>query len=124
MTDITFPGKESLGTFTASAPLCPSGTFVDEVVGGGGAFHSAHVFFGAVTVHKLFTCADGTGTFTIQFHTQFTPATAAGCERIRPVCRVDGTGAYAQLRGHGDFCNFAVGGDEISETFTADFSLG
>jgi hypothetical protein len=37
-TDITFPEEgEPFGTFTATEPLCPSGTFVDEFVGGGGA---------------------------------------------------------------------------------------
>jgi hypothetical protein len=45
VTDITFPEEgEPFGTFTASEPLCPSGTFVDEFVGGGGAFGS-DVFF-------------------------------------------------------------------------------
>src|SRR3954451_13006034 len=44
VTNITFPEGEFLGTFTASAPLCPSGTFpVDQFVGGGGAFDNAHV---------------------------------------------------------------------------------
>ena len=66
VTDITFPEEgEPFGTFTASKPLCPSGTFVDEFVGGGGAFRSDRVFYGASTVRKMFTCADGSGTFTI-----------------------------------------------------------
>jgi len=122
VTHITFPEGEFLGTFTASAPLCPSGTFVDQVVGGGGAFDNAHVLVFAVNVRRLFTCADGTGTFTIQFHTQLTPATAAGCHESGPFAVVDGTGAYAKLRGHGDFC--LLPGDDISETFTGAFRLG
>ena len=36
---------------------------------------------------------------------------------------LDGTGAYAQLRGHGDFCVFPVG-DRFRETFTGTFTLG
>src|SRR5215204_2913537 len=48
VTDITFPEEgEPFGTFTATAPLCPSGTFVDQSVSGGGAFRSEHVFYHA-----------------------------------------------------------------------------
>jgi hypothetical protein len=123
VTDITFPEEgEPFGTFTASAPLCPSGTFVDQFVGGGGAFRSGHFFHGS-TVRKTFTCADGSGTFTILFHPHFTPATPAGCEEAGPFAVVGGTAAYAQLRGHGDFC-VAPLGDGFRETFTGSFSLG
>ena len=76
VTDITFPeGGEPFGTFTASDPLCPSGTSVDEFVSGGRR---------AVTIRKRFVCADGSGTFTIQFHPQSTNATTAGCEQSGP----------------------------------------
>jgi hypothetical protein len=124
VTDIIFPEEgEPFGTFTAAAPLCPSGTFVDEFVGGGGAFRSGHVFYHAFTVRKTFTCADSSGTFTILFHPQFSPATPAGCEEAGPFTVVGGTGAYARLRGHGDFCVFPVG-DGFRETFTGTFTLG
>ena len=120
VTDVTFPEEgPPFGTFTASDPLCPSGTFVDQFVGGGGG-----VLYHAATVRKMFTCADGSGTFTILFHPQFTPATPAGCGEAGPFAVIGGTGDYAQLRGHGDFCNFAVGEDEISETLAGTFSLG
>src|SRR5215217_3124929 len=80
VTDITFPEEgEPFGTFTASEPLCPSGTFVDEFVGGGGAFNSG-VFYHGQTVRKTFTCDDGSGTFTILFHPNFSPATPSECE--------------------------------------------
>ena len=125
VTDITFPEEgEPFGTFTASDPLCPSGTFVDHFVGGGGAFRSGRVFFGASNIRKVFTCDDGSGTFTIQFHPQFTPATSAGCESSGPFAVIGGTGDYTRLRGQGDFCVFAVGEDEFRETFTGTFSLG
>ncbi len=124
VTDITFPedGEPPFGTFTASDPLCPSGTFVDEFVGGGGAFNSGHVFYNASNVRKIFTCDDGSGTFTIQFHPQFTPATSAGCDSSGPFAVIGGTGDYARLRGQGDFCVvFAEVGAE--ETFTGRFRL-
>lgn len=124
VTNITFPEEgEPFGTFTASDPLCPSGTFVDDFVGGGGAFQSGHVFYHGFTVRKTFTCADGSGTFTILFHPQLSPATPAGCEEAGPFAVIGGTGAYTQLRGHGDFCVFPSG-DGFTETFTGTFTLG
>jgi hypothetical protein len=122
-TDITFPEEgEPFGTFTALEPLCPSGTFVDEFVGGGGAFRSGSVFYHGFTVLKTFTCDDGSGTFTILFHPQFSPATPASCEEAGPFSVVGGTGDYATLRGHGDFCVFPSG-DGFTETFTGTFQL-
>jgi len=124
ITDITFPEVgEPFGTFTATGPLCPSGTFVDEFVGGGGAFNSGRVFYHAFTVRKTFTCADGSGTFTVQFHPQFTPATPAGCEEAGPFSVVGGTGDYTKLRGHGDFCVMPVAGGRFRETFSGTFRL-
>ena len=123
VTDITFPeGGEPFGTFTALDPLCPSGTFVDQFVAGGGSFRSGRVDYGANTVRKTFTCANGGGTFTILFHPQFTPSTPEGCAQAGPFAVVGGTGDYAQLRGRGDFCVFAVG-EDVQETFTGTFSL-
>jgi hypothetical protein len=125
VTDITFPEEgEPFGTFTAVDPLCPSGTFVDEFIGGGGAFRSGHVDFGASAILKTFTCTDGSGTFTILFHPQFTPATPADCLQAGPFAVIGGTGDYAKLRGQGDFCLVLVGEDEFSEIFTGEFRLG
>jgi hypothetical protein len=122
VTDITFPEDGApFGTFTATAPLCPSGTFVDEFVGGGGNVHGG-VFTGSSTIRKQFTCANGSGTFTILFHPQSTPATPPGCLNAGPFAVVGGTGAYAHLRGTGDFCNFPEG-ERFTETFTGRFRL-
>ena len=91
-TSITFPeGGEPFGTFTALEPLCPSGTFVDEQLGGGGAFVMGP-FYHAFSVLKTFTCDDGSGTFTILFHPQFSPATPASCDEAGPFSVVGGTG--------------------------------
>jgi len=125
VTDITFPeGGEPFGTFTALDPLCPSGTFVDEFVGGGGAFRSGHVDYGASAILKTFTCTDGSGTFTILFHPQFTPATPEDCLQAGPFAVIGGTGDYAELRGQGDFCLVLVGDDDFNEIFTGRFRLG
>jgi hypothetical protein len=123
VTTIIFPEEgEPFGTFTAAAPLCPSGTFVDVFVGGGGAFNSGHVFYHAFTVRKTLTCSDGSGTFTILFHPQFSPATPEGCEEAGPFAVIGGTGDHEELRGTGEFCVFPSG-EDFHETFTGTFRL-
>jgi hypothetical protein len=85
------------GTFTASPPLCPSGSWVGNGVGG-----------------RVFTCSDGSGTFTASFqgeleHTQGSTG---------PWAIVDGTGAYAALRGEGEATiDFSTGENSPLITF-------
>ena len=123
-TNITFPEEgEPFGTFTANEPLCPSGTFVDEFVGGGGAFASDRVIYSAFTIRKVLTCDDGSGTFTILFHPQINPTTPESCDQAGPFAVVGGTGDYATLSGHGDFCVFGTGENTATETFTGIFRL-
>ena len=123
-TSITFPEEgEPFGTFTANEPLCPSGTFVDEFVGGGGAFRSDRFFYSAFTIRKVLTCDDGSGTFTILFHPQLNPTTPESCLQAGPFAVVGGTGDYARLSGHGDFCLFGTGENTGIETFTGVFRL-
>jgi hypothetical protein len=123
-TNITFPEEgEPFGTFTANEPLCPSGTFVDEFVGGGGAFRSDRFFYSAFTIRKVLTCDDGSGTFTILFHPQLNPTTPESCLQAGPFAVVGGTGDYATLSGHGDFCLFGTGENTGIETFTGVFRL-
>jgi hypothetical protein len=123
-TNITFPEEgEPFGTFTANEPLCPSGTFVDEFVGGGGAFRSDRFFYSAFTIRKVLTCDDGSGTFTILFHPQLNPTTPESCLQAGPFAVVGGTGDYATLSGHGHFCLFGTGENTGIETFTGVFRL-
>jgi hypothetical protein len=123
-TDITFPEEgEPFGTFTANEPLCPSGTFVDEFVGGGGAFASDKFLYSAFTIRKVLTCDDGSGTFTILFHPQFNPTTPESCGLAGPFAVVGGTGDYTMLSGHGDFCVVPTGENTGIETFTGVFRL-
>jgi hypothetical protein len=92
---VDFSGPVPQGTFTASAPLCSSGTFVTEPIGGGGG-PLAFAFVG----RQHFTCADDSGAFTIEFHPQnLPPEFVTG----GPWSGLGGTGAYAGFRGHGDF---------------------
>ena len=84
----------SSGTFTAAAPLCPSGTVTD--VGG---------LVGIKTKH---TCADGSGTFEFE--------TSGGASLWR--FSAGGTGRYATLRGSGN-CRVTVNDDSFVRTCEA-----
>jgi len=84
----------SSGTFTAAAPLCPSGTVTD--VGG---------LVGIKTRH---TCADGSGTF------EFETSGGASVWRFS----AGGTGRYAALRGSGN-CHVTVNDDAFIRTCEA-----
>jgi len=122
-TSIVFDPLPARGTFAATGPICSSGTFVDEFIGGGGNPFSVT---GAVTVRKHFTCGDGTGTFTIQLHPQINPGNPVEFDESGPwaVKGNGGTGAYTNLSGYGVFgvvyrTTFPIG----TETFTGFMSL-
>jgi hypothetical protein len=119
-THIVFDPFPPTGTFTATDPICPSGTFEDEFIGGSGGVTAY-----ALTVRKHFTCDDGSGTFTIQFHPQFNPQNPLTFDESGPWAVVGkGTGAYATLRGHGDFgVIFNQTAPEGTETFMGFMSL-
>jgi hypothetical protein len=92
------------GTFTATGPICASGTFVDEFIAGGGGFRAPRPAAYALTVRKHLTCADGSGTLTIQFHPQFNPSSPLTFDESGPWTIFGrGTGQYENLEGHGDF---------------------
>jgi hypothetical protein len=68
------------GTFTASPPLCPAGSWL-----------------GNGSNSRVFTCADGSGTFTANFNGELEHVTGA----TGPWTITSGTGTYAALRGKG-----------------------
>ena len=84
------------GTATDSGLICPSGTFVDIGLRFGG-FQSDRGMV-QVQVVKEFTCDDGSGTFVAKLQIQANFDT--GIEAFTWVV-LDGTGAYASLRGAG-----------------------
>jgi len=96
------------GTFTASAPLCPGGTW-----GGDGN--------GVQTGTRTFTCADGSGSFRAEFDqvtTEHTGGTA-------PWQVTGGTGRYAALRGLGTgTAVITVAGDQPTFTETWQGTMG
>ena len=95
-------GATGEGTFTATAPLCTSGTQRSLRLVSNPA--PAHGW----TVDWEYTCDDNSGSFRIQFHPQ---AGANYARTLEPVFTVagpwsivnGGTGRYAKLTGHGDF---------------------
>ena len=91
--DSTFGGSS---TFTASGGgLCASGTVSDAGFRGTGSDHAAALTFHLV---KTFTCADGSGSFSLRVQASVQPCdpTDAGAWAV-----AGGTGRYAGLRGAG-----------------------
>ena len=88
-------------TFTSTAPLCASGTFVDDV-GVLAIARSAQARSGRgfVLIRSVYTCDDGSGTFVMLKHLTLT-FTDTGFTDTGPVEILGGTGAYAGAAGHG-----------------------
>ena len=95
--DETLPGGlRHDGRFTASAPLCSAGR----------AYDVEHVVIEPLTVMRMHTCDDGSGTFTALMPTVRLEHEGRGSWRI-----VGGTGRYATLRGFGSYTGTLVSGD-------------
>lgn len=96
---INFNTDPFTDTFTATGPLCPSGTFTDDQTVAAGHPNGANVE--NFVAHTVYTCADGSGTFNALKldHVIVTPGvgiTNAGDFELQR-----GTGAYTSLSGHG-----------------------
>lgn len=89
-------GVMHVGTFTASAPFCASGTVVDLE------------FQGPPAVLRAYTCDDGTGSMIVRSTTPRFEHDTGGSGRW---AILDGTGQYASLRGKGDWTSARLGGD-------------
>jgi hypothetical protein len=88
-----------VNTFTATGPLCPSGTFVDTVATfAGGQSGQPKVELRITTVY---TCDDGSGTFDMLKHVFVVGNPDGSFSNTGPVQILGGTGAYAGLIGHG-----------------------
>jgi hypothetical protein len=88
-------------TFTATGPLCPSGTFVDDVK----VFAPGEETQGAegelnLLIRTVYTCDDGSGTFNALKHV-FITFTDDSLTNTGPIQLLGGTGAYTELVGHG-----------------------
>jgi hypothetical protein len=102
-------------------PLCPSGTFVDQLVASGRS--PLGVGASAITVRRTWTCSDGS-TFMTLFHPQVHPSTPSGCTEAGPFSVVGGTNEFSSLSGAGDFCvDIDFASNTGTETFTGTFLL-
>jgi hypothetical protein len=97
-TNIVFTDTNDYGDFTATGPLCPSGTFVDTYRALAGIQGKPGVV--TVLVETEYTCADGSGTFNMQKHIRLV-ALPPGIGNTGPVSLQGGTGAYVGLTGYG-----------------------
>jgi hypothetical protein len=104
-------------TFTATEPLCPSGTFEDDIAAA--AFpHSDQAQAGGfnLLIRTTYTCADGSGTFDAIKHV-FITFTDEGFTNVGPTQIVGGTGDFAGIIGHGvnvGATEGAIGGGTIT----------
>ena len=89
--DLSTPA--ATGTFVASAPLCPSGTFADDILARGGGPSPVTTLL----IRRTHTCDDGSGTFIFHMLGQF-PRQDTGST---PWSVFSGTGAYTTLHGSG-----------------------
>ena len=94
-------GATGVTTFTATGPLCPSGSFEDDVKVFAGA-HSGQAQSGGfnLLIRTVYTCDDGSGTFSA-LKNQFITRNDSGFTSTGPIQLLGGTGAYADLVGHG-----------------------
>lgn len=100
-------------TFTATGPLCPSGTFSDDVrvVTSGGRSGGFNVL-----VRTVYTCADGSGDFYAQKNI-FVTFTDTGFTNTGPINLSGGTGRYTSLSGHGVDNGVRVGDHGVGSIF-------
>jgi non-ribosomal peptide synthetase component E (peptide arylation enzyme) len=90
-------------TFTATGPLCPSGTFADDVKVFAPNPESSGIDSSGtlnLLIRTVYTCDDGSGTFNAVKHV-FITFTENGFTNTGPIQLLGGTGDYTGLSGHG-----------------------
>jgi hypothetical protein len=92
-------------TFTATSPLCPSGTFVDDVnVAAFARSEQSRSGGGVLLIRSVYTCDDGAAFGLLNT----TLSLLRPASRPPPAEILGGTGAYAGITGHG-FIRESVG---------------
>jgi hypothetical protein len=86
---------DGVNTFTATDPLCPSGTFTDQPLVSAGNFDASGVF--VAVIETTYVCADGSGTFYATKQARFTAEEGV----VGRITLHGGTGEYVNLRGQG-----------------------
>ena len=108
--------SEELPTFTATGPLCASGTFEDEVIATGGSensvSHNSKINF---QIRTVYTCDDESGTFFALKHVFISINEDESSTNTGPITFHGGTGAYSHLSGHGVDIGHAEAGIGVGE---------
>lgn len=100
-------------SFTATGPLCASGTFEDTlrtVAADRGRADKVILLFTTV-----YTCDDGSGTFNAMKHVPITFTGEDSSSNSGPITLKGGTGDYVGLKGHGTDVGQASGGTGVGE---------
>jgi hypothetical protein len=99
-------------TFTATSPLCPSGTFEDEVFAAGGA--NSPQPKANFQIRTVYSCDNNVDSFFAQKHVFIAFNEDGSSTSTGPITLKGGTGAFTELSGHG-VNNGAVNPDGIGE---------
>jgi hypothetical protein len=98
--DIDF--ENEVFTFTTlEGPLCPSGTFTDEIKAVGGVNVPEPLPKANILIETVYTCDDGSGTFFAQKHIFLTINDDGSQTNTGPISFKGGTGDYTGLSGNG-----------------------
>jgi hypothetical protein len=110
------------GTFEASGPaveaglICPEGNVYDTKYRSPGSDSKRFI---NLFVHKLFVCADGSGSFEMDLNLRiFSPPKTKGTWRI-----VDGEGAYARLHGNGKLSAHRADEDTVIDLYNGKLHI-
>jgi hypothetical protein len=103
-------------TFTATGPLCSSGTFEDDVVQASGYQSDQHVL---LVIDSVYTCNDGSGSFLVRKNLDFWFG-RDGVPSNGPMKITGGTGDYAGIAGNG----YEIGGRPVDFDHGAGTATG
>jgi hypothetical protein len=98
--DLDFVNEVFTFTTPPDGPLCPSGTFADEVKAVGGV-NVPTLPKANILIETVYTCDDGSGTFFAQKHVFLIISEDGSQTNTGPISFKGGTGDYAGLSGHG-----------------------
>jgi hypothetical protein len=113
---VSVPNSDASGPFTASGPVCPTGTTSTPFRRTAGFERGTG---GEIFVGKEFTCDDGSGSFLLVLHVTITfePFSDTFTWRV-----MDGTGAYENLHGTGSGTGVPMP-DFLLDTFTGEMHI-
>jgi hypothetical protein len=98
--DLDFVNEVFTFTTPPDGPLCPSGTFAEEIKAVGGV-NVPTLPKANILIETVYTCDDGSGTFFAQKHVFLVINEDGTQTNTGPITFQGGTGDYVGLSGHG-----------------------